>query len=192
MEYFAHSTAVIDRGAYIGKNTRIWHFSHVSSKVRIGKKCNIGQSVFIDNNTTIGNYCKIQNNVNIYEGVVLEDFVFCGPSMTFTNVKIPRARYPRERGGCYYLKTLVKEGASIGAHVTIVCGVTIGKNALIGSGAVVTKDVPNHAIIVGNPGKQIGWACECGKRLYKTEDVFHCSDCEKKYKENTVGLEELK
>lgn len=170
-------SATVDAGACIGEGTRIWHYSHICAEAAIGRDCNIGQSVFIDNGAVIGDHCKIQNQVNVYRGVTLEDYVFCGPSMTFTNVKIPRCRFPRDPHGQYYLPTLVRRGASIGAQAVIVCGVTVGENALIGSGAVVTKDVPAHAIMAGNPARQLGWACECGARL--NEGV--CPDCGRSY-----------
>lgn len=175
------NTAIIDEGAVIGDNTSIWHFSHICGAAAIGEGCNIGQSVFIDNGATIGNHCKLQNNVNVYFGVTLEDYVFCGPSMTFTNVKIPRCKYPREKDGPYYLKTLVRQGASLGAHSVIICGVTVGKNAMVGSGAVVTHDVPGHALVVGNPAVQIGWVCECGGRLGSD---MACPICGKTYRLN--------
>lgn len=180
MEYMIHETAVVEAGAKIGKNTRIWHFTHVCADTSIGEECNIGQSVYIDNNTRIGKHCKIQNNVNIYYGVTLEDYVFCGPSMTFTNVKCPRCLYPTDKTN--YLDTRVKYGASIGAHAVIVCGISIGKHALIGSGAVVTKDVPDYALMVGNPAKQIGWICECGERLEQINNTsFSCDGCQLDY-----------
>lgn len=174
-----HSTAVIDEGAAIGDGTRIWHFTHICGTAKVGNHCNIGQSVYVDNGAIVGNYCKLQNNVNIYRGVTLEDYVFCGPSMTFTNVKTPRCKYPRPVGGEGYLPTLVKEGASIGAQAVVVCGVVIGENAMIGSGAVVTRDVPSHALVVGNPARQIGWVCDCGERLDKQ---LHCITCGKGFK----------
>lgn len=178
----------MDHGAVIGEGTKIWHFSHVSKDATIGKNCNLGQSVFVDNGAVIGDNCKIQNNVNIYRGVTLEDYVFCGPSMTFTNVKIPRCKYPRDPLGKDYLETKVKEGASIGAHAVIVCGITIGENALIGSGAVVTKDVLSHAIVVGNPARQRGWACACGHSL--SEELI-CPICGKAYEKFDEGLREI-
>lgn len=187
MEYFTHATTIIDEGATIGEQTKIWHFSHVCATAVVGKNCNIGQSVYIDNQVIIGNNCKIQNNVNVYEGVVLEDYVFCGPSMTFTNVKTPRCKYPREKSD--YTKTIVCEGASIGAHAVIVCGITINKNALIGSGAVVTKDVPAYAVMAGNPAKRIAWACECGEILAAE---LLCPKCSRQYILNNGFLEEGK
>ena len=154
-KYFAHESSYVDNNVEIGKGTKIWHFSHIQSGAEIGEGCSIGQNVNIGNNVKIGNYVKIQNNVSVYEGVELEDYVFCGPSMVFTNIKVPRSEFP-QRGSEYYQKTLVKKSASIGANATIVCGVTIGEYALIGSGAVVTKDVPDYALVIGNPGRVVG------------------------------------
>jgi UDP-2-acetamido-3-amino-2,3-dideoxy-glucuronate N-acetyltransferase len=154
-DYFVHESSYIDENVVIGKGTKIWHFSHIQSGSIIGKKCSIGQNVNIGNNVKIGNHVKIQNNVSVYEGVELEDYVFCGPSMVFTNIKVPRSEFP-QRSNEYYKKTLVKKSASIGANATIICGVTIGEYALIGSGAVVTKDVPPYALVIGNPGVVVG------------------------------------
>jgi UDP-2-acetamido-3-amino-2,3-dideoxy-glucuronate N-acetyltransferase len=154
-EYFVHESSYVDDNVEIGAGTKIWHFSHIQSGSRIGKNCTIGQNVNIGQNLNIGNHVKIQNNVSIYEGVELEDYVFCGPSMVFTNIKLPRSEFP-QRGSEYYSKTLVKKSASIGANATIVCGVTIGEYAMIGSGAVVTKDVPAYSLVVGNPGRVVG------------------------------------
>lgn len=154
-KYFVHESAYVDENVEIGKGTKIWHFSHIQSGSKIGKNCSIGQNVNIGNNVKIGNSVKIQNNVSVYEGVELEDYVFCGPSMVFTNIKVPRAEFP-QRGSEFYQKTLVKKSASIGANATIICGVTIGKYAMIGSGAVVTKDVPSFTLVVGNPGRVVG------------------------------------
>ena len=153
-DFFVHKTSIIDEPVEIGKNTNIWHFSHIQSGAKIGERCSLGQNVNIANNVKIGNYVKIQNNVSIYEGVELEDYVFCGPSMVFTNIKLPRSEFP-QRGSAHYSKTLVKKSASIGANATIVCGVTIGKYAMVGSGAVVTKDVPAYHLVVGNPARII-------------------------------------
>ncbi|MDH7604137.1 MAG: acyltransferase, partial [Melioribacter sp.] len=164
MKYFKHESAYIDENVEIGEGTKIWHFSHIQSGARIGKFCVIGQNVNIGNNVIIGNYVKIQNNVSVYEGVTLEDYVFCGPSMVFTNVLNPRSLYP-QKGSEYYIKTLVKYGATLGANCTIVCGVTIGKFAFVGAGAVVTKDVPDYGLVVGNPAKLIGWMSEAGEKL---------------------------
>jgi len=175
-KYFKHESAYIDDNVEIGEGTKIWHFTHVQSGAKIGRNCVFGQNVNVGNNVVIGSFCKIQNNVSIYEGVTLEDYVFCGPSMVFTNIIDPRCKYPQV-GSEFYLKTLVKEGASIGANAVIVCGNTIGKNAMIGAGAVVTKDVPDFALVVGNPAKIIGWVSEAGKRLYFDDEGFAL--CEK-------------
>jgi UDP-2-acetamido-3-amino-2,3-dideoxy-glucuronate N-acetyltransferase len=179
---YVNEYAVIDENVEIGEGTKIWHFTHVQSGAKIGKKCVLGQNVNIGNNVTIGNFVKIQNNVSVYEGVTLEDYVFCGPSMVFTNIKDPRSKYPQV-GSQYYIKTLVKEGASLGANCTIVCGITIGRFALIGAGAVVTKDVPDFALVVGNPGKIVGWVSEAGEKLsFDAEGKAVCSRTGKSYK----------
>jgi len=162
--YYVNEYAVVDDNVEIGEGTKVWHFSHIQSGSKIGKKCVFGQNVNVGNNVTIGDYCKVQNNVSIYEGVTLEDYVFCGPSMVFTNILDPKCKYPQV-GAQFYIKTLVKEGASIGANATIVCGHTIGKHCMIGAGSVVTKDVPDYALVVGTPGKVIGWVSEAGKKL---------------------------
>lgn len=186
-DYFVHESSYIDEGVQIGKNTKIWHFCHIQRGAVIGEGCSFGQNVNVSNNVRIGNGVKVQNNVSIYEGVELEDWVFCGPSMVFTNDLTPRAKYPKGSAG--YKKTLVKQGATIGANATVVCGHTIGRWALIGSGAVVTKDVPDHALMAGVPARQIGWACECGKVL--GEDLV-CPDCGRKYHKAECGLLEVK
>ena len=160
--YFSHETAIIDEGCKIGRDTKIWHFSHIMPNCEIGKGCNIGQNVVISPQVVLGNNVKVQNNVSIYTGVICEDDVFLGPSMVFTNVINPRSAINRKN---QYLRTLVKKGASIGANATIVCGNDIGEYALIGAGAVVTKEVPAFALLVGNPAKQIGWISEFGHRL---------------------------
>lgn len=165
-EYFAHETAVVDDGAKIGKGTRIWHFCHVSSGAEIGEGCNIGQNVFVASGTKIGNKVKIQNNVSVYEGVILEDYVFCGPSMVFTNVRTPRCEFPRNTSKDY-ADTIVKRGASIGANATIVCGTTLGRNAFVGAGSTVTKDVPDYAMVYGNPARIHGYMCACGDTTVK-------------------------
>ena len=163
-KYFVHKSSYLDDDVTIGDNTKIWHFSHIQSGTVIGENCSIGQNVNVGNNVIIGHGVKIQNNVSIYEGVELEDYVFCGPSMVFTNIKVPRSEFP-QKGSKHYTKTLVKKSASIGANATIVCGVTIGEYAMIGSGAVVTKDVPSFALVVGNPGRVVGKVDIKGNRL---------------------------
>mgnify|MGYP001247765369 CR=1 FL=1 len=164
LEYFVHESSFVDEDVTIGTGTKIWHFSHIQSGAKLGKNCTIGQNVNIGNNVKIGNYVKIQNNVSVYEGVELEDHVFCGPSMVFTNIKVPRSEFP-QRGSKFYQKTLVRKSSSIGANATIMCGVTIGEYAMIGSGSVVTKDVPDYALVVGNSGKVIGKVDEKGNRI---------------------------
>jgi UDP-2-acetamido-3-amino-2,3-dideoxy-glucuronate N-acetyltransferase len=177
---YIHNSAIVDEGAVLGSDTKIWHFSHVMGGAQIGEGCSLGQNVFVANQVKIGNRVKIQNNVSIYEGVVLDDFVFCGPSMVFTNVKNPRSAFPRNTSNDY-LRTWVQEGASIGANATIVCGTTIGKWAFIAAGAVVTKDIPAYAIVAGVPGRIIGWMCECGARLAFEDKHANCTDCAKAY-----------
>jgi len=179
LDYFAHETAVIDNGALIGNGTKIWHFSHIMSGSTVGKNCNIGQNVVVSPDVTIGNNCKIQNNVSVYTGVICEDDVFMGPSMVFTNVINPRSAVNRKSE---YMKTYVKKGATFGANCTIVCGITIGEFAFIGAGAVVTKDVKNYALVVGNPGKQIGWMSEFGHRLeFNEHNEAICPESHEKY-----------
>lgn len=179
-KYFTHETAVIDEGSEIGVNTKIWHFTHVMPKSIIGKNCNIGQNVFIDNNVKIGNGVKIQNNVSVYNSVIVEDDCFLGPSMVFTNVINPRAHIERKHE---YKTTLLKQGATIGANATIVCGITLGKYCLVGAGAVVIRDVPDFALIVGNPSKQIGWVSEAGIKLdFKNNNIAFCSETGQEYK----------
>lgn len=181
MNYFKHESAYVDDNCVIGEGSKIWHFSHIQSGATIGKKCVFGQNVNVGNNVSIGDFCKVQNNVSIYEGVTLEDYVFCGPSMVFTNILDPKCKYPQV-GAQYYVKTLVKEGASIGANATIVCGITLGKHCLIGAGSVVTKDVPDYALVVGVPGKILGWVSEAGKRLNFDKAGFaSCEKSKKKY-----------
>ncbi len=182
MNYFKHESAYIDENVEIGDGTKVWHFSHIQSGAKIGKNCILGQNVNVGSNVVIGNFVKIQNNVSVYEGVTLEDFVFCGPSMVFTNIIDPRSKYPQV-GSRYYIKTLVKEGASLGANSTIICGHTIGKFAFIGAGAVVTKDVPDYALVVGNPAKQVGWLSEAGQKLiFDDSGIAYCEKSKKKYK----------
>lgn len=180
--YYVNPHAVVDDNVEIGEGTKIWHFSHVQSGSKIGKKCVLGQNVNVANDVIIGNFVKIQNNVSVYEGVELEDYVFCGPSMVFTNILDPRCKYPQV-GKEFYIKTVVKEGASLGANSTVVCGHTIGKFAFVGAGAVVTKDIPDYALVVGNPARVIGWFSEAGKRLKFDENgIAYCEKSNKKYK----------
>jgi UDP-2-acetamido-3-amino-2,3-dideoxy-glucuronate N-acetyltransferase len=177
--YFSHPTAIIDAGATIGEGTKIWHFCHVMPTAVIGSNCNIGQNVYVDNNTIIGNNVKIQNNVSVYNGVVLEDDVFAGPSMVFTNVINPRSFIERKTE---FKQTLVKKGASIGANAVIVCGNTIGEYAFIGAGAVVTKNVPAYALMAGNPAKQIGWVSMYGHRLvFDEKGMAVCPETKQRY-----------
>ncbi len=178
-----HESSYIDENVSIGQGTKIWHFCHIQRGSIIGENCSLGQNVNVSNNVIIGNHVKIQNNVSIYEGVELENYVFCGPSMVFTNDLTPRSRYPK--GSVGYKKTLVKEGASIGANATVVCGNTIGKNAMIAAGAVVIKDVFDHALMAGIPAKQIGWVCECG---YKLNQKLVCEQCNRKFLLTENGL----
>ena len=191
MKYFKHDSAYVDEPSGIGEGTKIWHFSHIQSGAKIGKNCVLGQNVNVGNNVTIGDYCKIQNNVSIYEGVTLQDYVFCGPSMVFTNILDPKCKYPQV-GKQFYIKTLVKEGASIGANATIVCGNTIGKHSVVGAGAVVTKDVPDYALVVGAPARIKGWVSEAGKKLdFNDEGIAYCEKSKKKYKQDNETVREV-
>ena len=183
--YFVHETSFVDDNVEIGEGTKIWHFCHIQSGARIGKNCSFGQNVNVSNNVTVGNGVKVQNNVSLYEGVELEDYVFCGPSCVFTNDLTPRAKYPKGHAG--YKKTVVEEGASIGANATVVCGHTIGRWALIGAGAVVTTNVPAHALMLGVPAQRKGWACECGELLSET---LVCDTCGRRYEVTEAGLKE--
>ncbi len=185
-DFFVHPTSIIDENVSIGSGTKIWHFSHVQSGAVIGQNCSFGQNVNVSNNVKIGNGCKVQNNVSVYEGVELEDYVFCGPSCVFTNDLTPRAKYPKGRTG--YKRTVVHEGASIGANATVVCGHEIGKWALIGAGAVITNNVPDHALMLGVPAKICGWVCECGEIL---NESFVCIKCGRKYDMTETGLKEV-
>jgi UDP-2-acetamido-3-amino-2,3-dideoxy-glucuronate N-acetyltransferase len=191
-KYFKHESAYVDEGAVIGEGTKIWHFCHIMPKAQIGHHCSLGQNVFVADHAVIGNHVKIQNNVSVYAKVTLEDYVFCGPSMTFTNIKIPRSAYPRNDIEDY-IPTRVCRGASLGAHATVVCGVTIGAWALVGSGSVVTHDVPPYALMVGVPARQVGWACECGTRLDFAEGAKQttCVACGKHYMYIEAGAAEF-
>ena len=186
-KYFAHESAFIDEEVEVGEGTSIWHVSHILKGSRIGKSCKIGQNVVIGPNATIGDGVKVQNNVSVYEGVTLEDYVFCGPSMVFTNVFNPRSEIPRMGE----LKpTLVKKGATLGANCTILCGITIGRYAFIGAGAVVTKDVPDYALVLGSPARMTGWVCECGLKLGWTDDRASCV-CGKQFSKTQTGISKL-
>ena len=181
-EYFVHESSYVDTDVMIGENTKIWHFCHLMPGTRIGCGCNIGQNVVIGPDVVIGNGCKIQNNVSLYTGVTLEDDVFCGPSIVFTNVFNPRAHIRRMHE---VRPTLVRQGASLGANCTVVCGSKIGRYAFIGAGAVITKDVPDHALLYGNPARMHGWVCECGEKL---ADSLACPECGLAYEEGPCGL----
>ena len=185
MSYFVHASSYVDENVSIGEGSKVWHFCHIQSGAVIGERCSLGQNVNVSNNVRIGNGCKLQNNVSLYEGVELEDDVFCGPSCVFTNDLTPRAKYPK--GHVNYKKTLIKTGASIGANATVVCGHTVGKWAMIGAGAVVTCDVPDHALMLGVPARRIDWVCECGERLHGS---MQCAHCGRTYTETENGLEE--
>lgn len=185
-EFFVHETSVVDDHVQIGAGTKIWHFCHIQSGAVIGKNCSFGQNVNVSNNVHVGNGVKVQNNVSLYEGVELEDYVFCGPSMVFTNDLTPRARYPKGHAG--YKRTLVCHDATIGANATIVCGHTLGPWCTIAAGAVVTKNVPAHALMAGVPARQIGWVCECGQVL---DGTLTCPDCHRKYRLEQGNLTEV-
>lgn len=185
--YFVHDSAFVDEGTKIGENTKIWHNAHVMNTAKIGKNCVIAQNCFVAG--ILGDGCKLQNNVNVYDGVRLADYVFCGPSMTFTNDLNPRAKYPKNGK---YIKTVVDEGSTLGANSVIVCGVKIGKWSMVGAGAVVTKDVPDYAIVVGNPIRILGWICECGEKLPDNFDSYKCKECGRNYKKLEEIVKEIK
>jgi len=192
-KHFVHESSLIDENVEIGEGTKIWHFSHVLKNTKMGEKCNIGQNVVIGPDVTIGNNVKIQNNVSVYTGVILEDDVFCGPSMVFTNVTNPRSHWPRKDE---YKKTLVKKGASLGANSTIICGINIGQYAFIGAGALVNKDVPDYALVHGVPAKIQGWMCYCGLKLSlsnssKSQEAAECGNCGRKYKKERLNILEI-
>ncbi|UVT16981.1 MAG: Gfo/Idh/MocA family oxidoreductase [Nitrospira sp.] len=186
--YFAHESAFVDDGVEIGEGTSIWHTSHILNGSHIGKHCKIGQNVVIGPRATVGNGVKIQNNVSVYEGVTLEDYVFCGPSMVFTNVFNPRSEIPRMTE---LRPTLVKRGVTLGANSTILCGITIGQYAFVGAGAVVTKDVPDHALVVGNPGRITGWMCRCGAKLVIKTKKASCPTCGRQYLSDKAGMKAI-
>jgi UDP-2-acetamido-3-amino-2,3-dideoxy-glucuronate N-acetyltransferase len=192
--YFAHETAVIDAPCEIGAGTKIWHFSHVMANTKVGERCNFGQNVVISPRCTIGDNVKIQNNVSVYTGVEIEDDVFCGPSMVFTNVINPRAFIERKSE---YKRTLVRRGASIGANATIVCGVTLGQYCFVGAGSVVTRDVPDYALVYGSPARVRGWACWCGIGLplgidETGREETACPDCARRYRREGHKVEEIR
>lgn len=184
---FVHPTAVVDEGAQLGVNTKVWHFCHVYPQAVIGRNTILGQNVMVANGVTIGDFCKIQNNVSLYEGVVLEDYVFCGPSMVFTNVTTPRCLFPRNTSADY-ARTLVKRGASIGANATIVCGVTLHECAFVAAGAVVTRDVPPYAMVAGVPARIIGYMCERGERLLFDAKGEAVTTYGQRYRKNADGI----
>jgi UDP-2-acetamido-3-amino-2,3-dideoxy-glucuronate N-acetyltransferase len=183
-----HPSAIVDEGAQLGDGTRVWHWVHVCAGAKLGKDCVLGQNVFVGNDVVIGNNVRIQNNVSVYDAVTLEDDVFCGPSMVFTNVYNPRSHVSRKSD---YRRTLVRRGASIGANATVVCGYTVGQYAFIGAGSVVTSDVADHALMVGVPARRIGWMCQCGERLPAGEGLVQCPTCKHQYRLGAGSCEAL-
>ena len=177
---FIHPSSIVDEGAQLGAGTQIWHFCHISKGARLGRNCRLGQNVYVGNHVVIGDGVKIQNNVSVYEGVTLEDGVFCGPSVVFTNVNQPRSEFPIDRHTGYQ-KTLVRKGATLGANGTVVCGHVVGSYAFVGAGAVVTRDVPDHALVHGNPARLKGWVCVCGERLRWQDDRGQCDRCLRRF-----------
>lgn len=186
-KYFVHATAIIDPGAQIGSDAKIWHFSHVMSGARVGKNCILGQNVFVASGAVIGDGVKLQNNVSVYKAVTLEDNVFCGPSVVFTNVINPRSEIERKDE---FLPTLVKIGATLGANCTIVCGITIGRYAFVGAGAVVTQDVPDYALVKGVPARFSGWMCQCGEKLSFEKNQAVCQSCKRIYRDLEKTIQE--
>ncbi len=194
-KFFVHESSYVDENVDIGEGTKIWHFSHIQGGTKIGRNCSIGQNVNVGNNVVIGNSVKIQNNVSVYEGVELEDYVFCGPSMVFTNILNPRSEFP-QRGSEFYIKTLVKKSASLGANSTIICGHVIGEYAFVAAGSVVTKDIPDYALVVGSPARIKGWMCKCGTKLNLSTDPVSeeqdtCKKCGRKYKKLGIKVKEI-
>lgn len=187
-DYFVHESSYVDEPCSIGKGTKIWHFTHIMAHCQIGENCNIGQNVVISPEVVLGNNVKIQNNVSIYTGVTCEDDVFLGPSCVFTNVINPRSHVSRKHE---YRETVIKCGASIGANATVVCGHSIGQYAFIGAGAVVTKDVPDYALMVGNPARRRGWMCQCGEQLYFVDNQAHCDNCGRNYLQQQEQVKEV-
>jgi UDP-2-acetamido-3-amino-2,3-dideoxy-glucuronate N-acetyltransferase len=189
--YFVHASSFVDEGCEIGAGTKIWHFCHVMPRARVGRGCNIGQNVVVSPDVIIGDNVRIQNNVSVYTGVILEDDVFCGPSMVFTNVVNPRSHVSRKDE---YRRTLVRRGATLGANCTVVCGVTIGRFGFVGAGAVVTKDVPDYALVVGNPARLVGWMCQCGVKLASGRTApaeAECQACRARYRAEGEALAPL-
>lgn len=189
--YFAHESAFVDDGAIIGKGTKIWHFCHIMSGAQVGENCVFGQNVFVGGRAKIGNNVHIQNNVSVYDLVVLEDNVFCGPSMVFTNVINPRSEIRRNIDE--FRPTIVKQGATIGANATVVCGHTIGQCAFIGAGSVVTKDIPDYALVYGNAGKIVGWMCRCGEKLDfgGNDSIAECNKCKERYEKHGLVVKQI-
>lgn len=190
-DYFAHPTAVIDPNSQIGRGTQIWHFCHVTTGAIIGSDCRLGQNVYVGGQVRIGNRVKIQNNVSVYDGVTLEDDCFCGPSMVFTNIRDPRSAFPQHGK---WIHTRVGQGATIGANATLLCGVTIGRHAFIGAGAVVTRDVPDFALVLGNPARPAGWRCACGEKIEFQKNAAHCVRCALDYRkeaDHIVPIQEI-
>ena len=185
-DIFVHESSRVDEPCEIGEGTKIWHFCHVMRDAKLGRKCSLGQNVFVGAGVVIGSNVKIQNNVSIYEGVELEDDVFCGPSVVFTNVINPRSEIIRKHE---YRPTLIRRGATLGANCTVLCGHTVGAYAFVGAGAVVTRDVPGYALVLGNPARQVGWMCRCGTRLNAKTSAFVCPACGTAYREKDGQLE---